>query len=60
MMTSSMMSQGGLKVGPLYSFINEIESESESEILFDNINHHTHKKAYRLPSNIYTLFNIHG
>ena len=23
-MTSSMMSQGGLKVGPLYSFINEI------------------------------------
>ena len=24
MMTSSMTSQGGLKVGPLYSFINEI------------------------------------
>ena len=24
MMTSSMASQGGLKVGPLYSFINEI------------------------------------
>ena len=25
MMTSSMASQGGLKVGPLYSFINEIK-----------------------------------
>ena len=28
MMTSSMMSQGGLKVGPLYSFINEITTFS--------------------------------
>ena len=26
MMTSSMTSQGGLKVGPLYSFINEIKT----------------------------------
>ena len=26
MMTSSMTSQGGLKVGPLYSFINEIST----------------------------------
>ena len=28
MMTSSMTSQGGLKVGPLYSFINEITTFS--------------------------------
>ena len=51
-------------------------SESESEILLDNINHHhtpppppkkkkqkkknKKKKTYRLPSNIYTLYNIHG
>ena len=43
-----------------WSLRPNIESE-ESEILFDNINHHhTHKKAYSLTSNIYTLFNIHG
>ena len=32
----------------------------KSEILFDNTNHHHTEKSYSIPSNIYTLFNIHG
>ena len=48
-------------ISPTYKSYGVLSESEESEILFDNINHHhTQKKAYRLPSNIYTLINIHG